>query len=259
MDAIPSPRTPIPARAASGPGPKPLTRVEVVLDHIKDRIADGSLKAGSQLPTEIDLARALGVSRTPVREAVKVLAAAGVLEVRHGHGTFVATGSAQSSLAQLLLFEVHLRDTTPQKLMEVRTIFERSCAELAAQRRTAEDLAEMRACIERLRAVLEVEPPDFDAALEADLDFHRAIYRASKNELVATLANFVLNMVSVWLRRSHAAGGLKGTVRLHEVMYTMIETRNSGGAREAHGVEENMEYFREMLEEVERQGKDGER
>ncbi|BBK43448.1 GntR family transcriptional regulator [Allostella vacuolata] len=259
MEAIPSPRTPIPARAANGPGPKPLTRVEVVLDHIKDRIADGSLKAGSQLPTEIDLARALGVSRTPVREAVKVLAAAGVLEVRHGHGTFVATGSAQSSLAQLLLFEVHLRDTTPQKLMEVRTIFERSCAELAAQRRTPEDLAEMRACIERLRAVLAVDPPDFDAALEADLDFHRAIYRASKNELVATLANFVLNMVSVWLRRSHAAGGLKGTVRLHEVMYTMIETRNSGGAREAHGVEENMEYFREMLEEVERQGRDGER
>ncbi|PTM40964.1 FadR/GntR family transcriptional regulator [Bosea sp. 124] len=234
----------------AGKGRKPLSRLETVLEHIKQRIADGSLKPGSQLPPEIELARELGLSRTPVREAVKVLAAAGILVVKHGHGTFVSAG-AQASLGQLLLFEIYLKDTTPQKLMEVRTLFERSCAELAAQRRTDEDLAAMRACIERLRLLVAAKPIDFDAALEADLDFHRAIYRAAQNELVATLANFVLNMVSGWLRRSHASGGLADTVRLHEIMYTMIETRNSGGARECYGVEANMEHFRKMLEQVE--------
>lgn len=229
---------------------KSLSRLEVVLDHIKHQIAEGTLQPGAQLPPELELARELGVSRTPVREAIKVLAAAGVVEVRHGHGTFVANG-AQASLGQLLLFEIYLKDTTPQKLMELRTIFERSAAELAAQRRTPEDLQAMRNAIERLRTLVEVEPLDFDATLEADLDFHRAIYRATKNELVETLAKFVLNMVSGWLRRSHENRGLRDTVRLHEIMYAMIEARNSGGARECYGVEANMEHFRQMLEEVE--------
>ena len=85
---------------------------------------------------------------------------------------------------------------------------------------------------------------------EADLAFHRAIYRAAKNELVETLANFVLSMVSGWLRRSHAHGGLADTVRLHEIMYTMIETRNTGGAREAYRAEVNMEHFRRILEQM---------
>ena len=233
---------------------KPRSRLEVVLDHIKRGIAEGTLKAGAQLPPEIELARELGVSRTPVREAVKVLAASGIVDVRHGHGTFIANG-AQASLGQLLLFEIYLKDTTPQKLMEVRMIFERSCAELAAQRRTDEDLAAMRACIERLRPLVAADPIDYDATLEADLDFHRAIYRAAQNELVTTLANFVLNMVSDWLRRSHESGGLQDTIRLHEIMYAMIETRNSGGARECYGVEANMAHFKKMLEVIEKRGK----
>lgn len=233
----------------NGRGKKQLSRLELVLEHIKQRIADGSLRPGDQLPPELELARELGLSRTPVREAVKVLAAAGVLIVKHGHGTFVSAG-AQASLGQLLLFEIYMKDTTPQKLMEVRLLFERACAELAAQRRTEADLAEMRACIERLRPLAGADPIDFDATVEADLAFHRAIYRAAKNELVETLANFVLTMVSGWLRRSHAHGGLADTVRLHEIMYTMIETRNSGGAREAYGAEVNMEHFRRILEQM---------
>jgi GntR family transcriptional regulator, transcriptional repressor for pyruvate dehydrogenase complex len=241
-----------PSGGAGGRGRKPPSRLEIVLDHIKQRIAEGILRPGDQLPPENELARELGLSRTPVREAVKVLAAAGILVVRHGRGTFVSDG-AQASLGQLLLFEIYLKDSTPQKLMEVRRIFERSCAELAAQRRTEGDLAEMRACIERLRPLAAADPPNLDATLEADLAFHRAIYKAAKNELVATLANFVLNMISGCLRRSHASGGLNDTVRLHEIMYTMIESRNSGGARECYGADENMEHFRLMLEQVNQQ------
>lgn len=232
---------------------KPQTRLDFVLDYIKDRIANGALTAGARLPAEVDLAREIGVSRTPVREAIKVLAAAGVLEVRHGHGTFIAKGP-QASLAQLLLFQIHMKASTPQQLMEVRLIFERSCAELAAERRTPEDLAAMRECIERLRPLTEEACPDLDAITEADLDFHRAVYQAAHNEMIASIANFALNMVAGWLRKSHGNGDIRNTVRLHEVMYTMIETRNSGGARECYGVEANMDHFRRNLEQLEASG-----
>ncbi len=235
---------------ARGKSPKMQSRLDFVLDYIKRRIADGSLSAGARLPAEVELAREIGVSRTPVREAIKVLAAAGMLDVRHGHGTFITSGP-QASLAQLLLFQTHLQVTTPQKLMEVRLVFERSCAELAAQRRTSADLAAMRECIERLKRLTEDVQPDLDAITEADLDFHRAIYRATDNELVASVANFVLNMVADWVRKSHEIGEVMSTVRLHEVMYTMIETQNSGGARECYGAEANMAHFRRMLEQLE--------
>lgn len=228
------------------------SRIEVVLDHIKALIAEGRLKLGDRLPTELELAAALGVSRTPVREAMKVLAAAGIVEVRQGHGTFISDG-ARGSLSQLLLFQIYLKDTTPQKLMEVRMLFERSCAELAAQRRTAEDLTEMRRCIEHLRDLTAAAPGDVDALAEADLDFHRAVYRATHNELVETIANLALNMVAPWIRRTHEHGEADSSVRLHEVMYTLIEARNSGGARECYGVDANMEHFREMLERLEPQ------
>lgn len=228
---------------------RPTSRIQVVLDHIKALVADGHLEMGARLPTEMELARQLGVSRTPVREAMKVLAAAGIVEVRQGNGTFISDG-AKGSLSQLLLFQIYLKDTTPQKLMEVRMLFERSCAELAAQRRTAEDLAEMRVCIERLRSLSETAPGDTAALAEADLDFHRAVYRATHNELVETIANLALNMVAPWIRRSHENGEALHSVRLHEVMYTLIEARNGGGARECYGVEANMEHFRQMLERL---------
>lgn len=237
------------------PPRKAPSRVEIVIEHVKRRIADGSLTSGDQLPTEIELAQELGVSRTPVREALKVLAAAGVVDVRHGHGTFIS-GGAQASLAHLLLFQIHLKDTTPQKLMELRLIFERSCAELAAQRRTADDLKEMRDCIEHLRMLSQAVPLDLDAITEADLAFHRIVYRAAQNELVATIAGLVLNMLAGWLRKANAIGEAANTVRLHEVMYTMIETGNSGGARESYAVSVNMEHFKRMLEQAEQRAEE---
>ncbi len=226
---------------------RPLSRVELVLEHVKQRIADGSLAPGAQLPTEVALADALGVGRSSVREATKLLAASGLLDVRHGHGTFVSEGT-QASVARLLQFQLHLRDTTPQKLMELRLVFERACAELAAARRTDDDLAAMRACIERLRGLATGEPVDVDAVNRADMDFHRAVYRAAHNELVATVADLVLDMVSGWLHLANRVGDVSKTVELHETMLRMIETRDSGGARECYGVEANMAHFRSMLE-----------
>jgi GntR family transcriptional repressor for pyruvate dehydrogenase complex len=237
-------------------GPRRLqSRVEVVLEHIKRRIADGALAPGAQLPTELALARELGVSRTSVREATKLLAASGVIDVRHGHGTFVSDGT-QASVAQLLQFQLHLRDTTPQKLMELRLVFERACAELAAERRTEADLRAMRDCIERLRGLADLEPVDIDAVNTADMAFHRAVYRATDNELVATVAGLVLDMVSGWLHQANRAGDVMKTVELHETMLRMIQNRDSGGARECYGVEENMAHFRRMLEAHRRQGDD---
>lgn len=234
---------------------KRTSRVEVVIEYIKEAVTAGRLKGGDQLPTELELATLLGVSRTPVREAIKVLDMVGIIEVRHGTGTFVRDG-VHAALAQLMLFQTYLRDTTPQKLMEVRQVFERSCAELAAERRTQEDLSAMRHSIEVSRQLADDSKATLEQVIEADLDFHKLVYRAAHNELLESVANFVLSMVAPWVGMSIERAGPHNAVKLHEVMYMMIESGNANAAREfanspdfAQGdpVDANMQHFRDTI------------
>ncbi len=210
-------------------------RIQTVLEYVRDEIASGRLKPGSKLPVENEIAETLGVSRTPVREAVKILEAVGILDVRIGLGTYVQP-SLQPSIAQLLMFQLYLRHTTPQKMMEARRIIERGCAELAADRRTPENLKEMADSIEVLESFSGREQEQPEEALEADLAFHRAVCKATNNELINAIGNFVLDVVSPWVRQSLQLTGAAKAAEMHRAVLMMIEAQNAGAARECAAV-----------------------
>jgi DNA-binding FadR family transcriptional regulator len=223
------------------------SRVDHVIEYVKTQITDGVWTAGSRLPNENEVARTLGVSRTPVREAIKILAAAGLLETRQGHGTFVRSRISVSAL-QLALFQIHLEKTTPQKLMEVRELFEVACVELAAQRRTSNDLVAMEIAIQRLREEAAKRPLDRQAALEADISFHRAVYAATHNELIQAIANLMLEMITPYIGKSHEAGQLQQSIRLHEMMLEAIAAHDRADHKLMRSVRANMDHFRQTLE-----------
>jgi GntR family transcriptional repressor for pyruvate dehydrogenase complex len=223
------------------------SRVDRVIQYVKNQISEGSWTAGTRLPNENEVAKTLGVSRTPVREAIKVLAAAGLLETRQGHGTFVRSRISVSAL-QLALFQIHLEKTTPQKLMEVRELFEAACVELAAQRRTGNDLVAMELAIQRLRDEAVRRPLDRAAALEADIAFHRAVYAATHNELIQAIANLMLEMITPYIGKSHEAGQLQQSIRLHEMMLEAITAHDRGEQKLMRSVRANMDHFRQTLE-----------
>lgn len=226
----------------------------MVLEYIKDRIVSGDLRPGSRLPTETEIGDHLGISRTPVREAIKIFEAVGVLDVQVGSGTFV-NPSLEPSLAQLLLFKLYLQDTTPQKMMEVRRLIARGCAELAAERRTSEDLAAMRAAIARMEAFAARPDAPLDEVLEADLEFHRAVNRATKNELTETVGNYILDMVAPWIRMSLARLTARAALESHRLEYRMIESGNAAGARETsslNAVDLSVENWRDSLVDLPR-------
>ena len=229
------------------------SRVEMVLDAVKSRLCDGTWRSGDQLPNEDELTALLDVSRTPLREAIKILDVAGVLEVRRGTGTFVRAGPG-ASLSHLLLFQRHLGRASPQALMELRRVFERSCAELAAERRNDGDLAAMRAAIKTMRDLCTPGWRDtVEAICEADKAFHRCIYAASRNEPIATIAGLVLEMVSPFMVKSTLVGSPLYTIRLHEILYSMIERGNAAGAREVTAVgavDVNLGHFLANLETI---------
>lgn len=229
--------------------------VKAVLSYVQQGIQEGRFEGGCQLPTEAELASLVGVSRTPVREAIKVLEAAGVLEIRRGVGTFLRP-QATAALGQLLLFQAHLQEATPRKLFETRLMIERAAAELAAQHRSVEDLARMKAANKRLETLIEDPTATLDELAVADMEFHFSVYDACGNELIATLGRFVTSMVVPWIKQSLERGGRPQVIGHHDLIIAMIELRNAGGAREAmsdRAISDSLEFFQRALESSGRQ------
>jgi GntR family transcriptional regulator, transcriptional repressor for pyruvate dehydrogenase complex len=166
-------------------GRRPRTLALGLVDALGERIRDGRLAPGDKLPTEAAVMAEFGVSRTVVREAISKLQAGGLVETRHGIGTFVV-GPGDSSAFRIEPQQLAtLRDVVA--VLELRIGIESEAAGLAAQRRSDANLAAMRAAVQAFAAAVE-EGRD---AVAADFQFHSEIARATQNEhfagLMATL------------------------------------------------------------------------
>nr|GFC89790.1 hypothetical protein [Tanacetum cinerariifolium] len=121
-----------------------LTRLaQELVTELSERIRSGALKRGDKLPTESAIMEEQGVSRTVVREAISRLQASGLVETRHGIGTFVLDTPSPSGFRIDPATIVTLRDVLA--ILELRISLEVESAGLAAQRRSTEQLADMRA------------------------------------------------------------------------------------------------------------------
>jgi GntR family transcriptional repressor for pyruvate dehydrogenase complex len=160
---------------------------DVVSERLLTAIHDAKLQPGARLPSERELGDQFGVSRTVIREAIRHLAARGVLDVRSGSGATVARIDSSGVTDALALFLGRTGFPDPRKIHEVRELIETQTARLAAQRATDEHLAEIRRTHERLAEVAH----DPEAAAEADVAFHRAIAQATENELFVVLVDSI--------------------------------------------------------------------
>ncbi|MCQ6268100.1 FadR family transcriptional regulator [Fictibacillus sp. WQ 8-8] len=142
-------------------------------------IETGQYPPGSKLPTEMELTARFGVSRIPIREALSVLRAAGVISSRQGGGSYVEE-AAGSALLQHIRIESD--DVEGIKyLFEMRKILEPEAAYFAALRRTPEQLTRMKQLLKRL----ENESVDEGkSAMKADVEFHRSIILATHNPIM---------------------------------------------------------------------------
>lgn len=159
---------------------------ELVVDRIEDQIMSGNLRVGDRLPAERDLASMLDVSRSAVREAIRVLQARGVLTSMVGNGpdsgTVIASSSSEA-LNRLLRLHVALTNFPIDHVVEARVMLERWSVRLAAAHAAPADLAGLR------ELLAEMDDEGISRASFNDLDtaFHVAIANASGNSLVADL------------------------------------------------------------------------
>ena len=161
--------------------------VEQAIASLRDQVAAGVWGVGAQLPAEPVLACELGVGRSTVREAVRALAHAGVLEVRQGSGTFVR---AAPGAAELTLW---LKRAGALEVYEVRRALEVEAAG-SAGRRNDQDLARIDAALVRRRAGAQAR--DHAQLLAGDLEFHWAVVDAAHNPLLSELYAVALASIS---------------------------------------------------------------
>jgi GntR family transcriptional repressor for pyruvate dehydrogenase complex len=191
-------------------------------------ITERGLRPGDKLPSERELGEQFGVSRTVIREAVRALAAKGVIDVRTGSGLRVAAVDSATVSESMSLFLRGSSTLDYPKVHEVRAMLEVEVAGLAAERATNEDLAKLHAICERMEAEEDVE-----AASLHDVEFHRAIAWATHNELHLLLLDSIGDAL-IEIRRENLAGGSgPDTIALHREILERITARDPEGARRA--------------------------
>src|SRR6056297_955421 len=144
----------------------------MVIEQIKNEIIEGNLKPGEKIPTERELAKILGVSRTSIREAINALSYSGYLESMQGKGTFVTENAKKYDEISELLSNVS--DYSLSSLMEVREMLEGEFVKLAT----------MRATDEEMREIVKEYNAEF---VREDLNFHLYIANVTHNPLMNTL------------------------------------------------------------------------
>jgi GntR family transcriptional regulator, transcriptional repressor for pyruvate dehydrogenase complex len=198
-----------------------------VVNHIQKLIESGALKAGDKIAPEREFATQLKISRASLRAGIGYLAAMGVLNVRHGVGTFVAEGEPASHTFSMHLLSV-LHGFTPNQMFEARLILESSLAALAAERGGDEHFAVMSEEVTEMYATFD-EPQDY---LIHDVRFHRAIAEAAGNPILAVLMETVATAVYDERRRTvEQSLDLRQSAEMHRAIYRAIRTRDAAAAR----------------------------
>ena len=204
-----------------------------IVDQILAGIESGAFPPGSALPAERLLAARLGVSRSSVREAIRILEHTGILDVRTGSGTYV-TSAGSAKVAGLRAQAVLTGEHSPLDVIAARHGIEPFCAELAAKERHERDVELIRETGET-QATLTQAGEDGGAA---DLGFHLAVAAATHNQVLLLLVERLVEIMrrSPWADLKHRSredeSGLARDIRQHRAILEAIERRDGpGGSR----------------------------
>lgn len=221
---------------------------EQVIEQIQNNIMEGLFKKGDKLPSERELSEKMGVSRTSIREALRVLETMGVVESRQGEGNFICS-NIEKSLLQPLSMMFKLNNGSFSDIYELRSILEIECARLSAIRATDMD------CRELLSVVEEMEQETFgenryEILVELDKKFHNTLSDMSKNYLIESLFSTISNLFEKFIEDARykiilfdSEQANKSLLIQHKKICESIIKKNQDMAVEA--MREHMEYIME--------------
>lgn len=208
---------------------------------LNDYILHGNLKSGDFLPSEKELCKQIGIGRSTLREAVKMLESQGLVRKKHGYGVEIVDES-QRVIRDLLKLMLVRKGSTMEELIDVRFVNELKTTELAALHASPEDLAE----IEKHLNIMRDNMTSTREYITADIDFHMAIARSSKNSvfllILQTIRPLIEEMVEATLKDNVRP---ERSMKYHEKIYSAIIRRDAEAAVKA--MSEHLSATKRML------------
>ncbi len=200
-----------------------------VAQQIQDIIIGGGLKPGDKMPSERTLAENLNVSRTVIREALKLLEDRGLITINVGSGTYVSELQDQAVSKPISLY-IQQQRTSIVHLLEVRQMIEIEMAGLAAKNATDADLSSLQESMLALEQSMG-QPDEF---VEADFRFHELLAKASQNPLLPLLLDPIREQMRQFFRLALSpAGSPLHAVQHHHNILNAVLARDVPGARQA--------------------------
>lgn len=197
--------------------------VDQALEQLRQRISQGVWAIGERLPTEPELSAELGISRNTVREAMRVLAFSGLIEIRQGDGSYLR------SMTDPLGTMRALSHCTLEQAQETRQILEVEAVGLAALRRSEDDLKDLR---DALNASAELYHGDLEAYIHADLIFHKHLVDAAHNPALSELYQYFSAIVGAQLRQTLNISPRRQSVfDLHIALLEAVENQDPERAK----------------------------
>ena len=199
--------------------------------YFADQIFDHKLKKGDQIESDRVLAAKLGVGRSAIREALKVLDVLGMIDIRPGQGTYISNDETNFFIIPLS-WSLFLNGKQVENILTVRNLLEVKAAELAAECTDTEALKNLKAVDEKMNCAYAQQ--DYKAFLETDLEFHQGIARCSQNTVILSM----MQTISSLMRHVSGSGmvnaqQLKESEEEHSRIYDCILRHDGKGAAEA--------------------------
>ena len=221
------------------------TVVDRVLKFIKSLILSKKLKRGDRLPSENELTSLLCVSRSAVREAMKILEALGIVTIQPGNGTYVNESPLRSVFDPIVL-ELALADPEADKVLELREALEMAIARLVVANAGLEDLRDIRRAFSEMEAANIEGVTDPERLLQYDIDFHISLAKATKNPLIERVYEFVLEFFTPYIRKSISIENAAArSHELHRAIVIAVEARDSIAAEKA--AKDSLAVWRDMF------------
>lgn len=220
--------------------------VQSVINCLTDAMRNKQLKPGDRIPPEPELAASMGVARSSVREAIKILTYLGVLESKRSEGTFVCSGF-QESMIDPMIYGIILNQDSSENLMELREMVESGIMRLASAKYSEEEGRALAAILDQMTVIVQSGEDVVDRFFEVDNAFHDLISQMGKNPLADKISRVVRTLTHAM--RYETVATMLNTGRGEELIAAhrrLLETLQS---RRLENVEELVRttYFEEAL------------
>ncbi len=207
--------------------------VQYVIDSFTQSLLAGSLKPGDQIPTEVELSERFGLARNTLREAIKILVAMGVLEIRRPVGTFVCDGFSEPMINPMLYGVILGRGDSYDELLDLREIMETGTMLMVIRNASDEEIQTLEKPLAALKDACRKTPPSIEEVFSKDDAFHETMMALSHNRMIERIAETVRTMTHDMRRESVTmmleADRAEELYQAHEKLYRILSARDISG------------------------------